>query len=315
MKSQKEVPKVNREWMLVIVVLVVLAFISLFIAGILSSVISDGAPTSLGNAAIIPIKGTILVEPSVLSFGGESATSSNIIKLIDRAEKDVNVKAIVFEINSGGGSAVASEEIAARVKRIKKPKVAWIREVGASGAYWIASATDYIIANRMSITGSIGVISSYLDFSGFLSDHNVTYQRLVAGEFKDMGSPLKELTPMEEKLFSDRLSLIHKYFIEAIAENRGLEEEEVEDLASGLFYIGSQAKELKLIDDVGGEEEVKAYLEKTLEMPVELKNIESRKGFLESMSGVFSKNSFFVGRGIGYAFNAYNMEKALKIVS
>ena len=316
MKSEKERPKISREWLLVIVVLVILAFISMFIAGILSSVISDGGvPSALGNAAIIPLKGIITVEPSILSFGEEAATSSNIIKLIDRAEKNPNVKAIVFEINSGGGSPVATEEIVNRVKKMKKPKVAWIREIGASGAYWVASATDHIVANRMSVTGSIGVISSYLDFSGFLGDHNITYQRLVAGEFKDIGSPMKQLTPMEEKLLSERINLIHDYFIEGVAENRGLENDKVRELATGIYYMGSQARNLGLVDELGGEEEVKAYLEKTLEMPVELNKIESRKGFFEAMSGVFSKNSFFVGRGIGYAFNAYNMEKAMKIVS
>jgi protease-4 len=120
---------------------------------------------------------------------------------------------------------------------------------------------------------------------------------------------------MEEKLLSERINLIHDYFIEGVAENRGLENDKVRELATGIYYMGSQAKELDLVDELGGEEEVKAYLEKILEMPVELKKIESRKGFLEAMSGVFSKNSFFVGRGIGYAFNAYNMEKAMKIVS
>jgi len=311
----KEVKTPNREWMLIIIVLVILVLISMFIAGIISSVISGGMPTVLGNAVIIPIKGTILVEPSMLSFGEETATSSEIIKLIDKVEKDVNVKAIVFEINSPGGSAVASEEVANRVKRIKKPKVAWIREIGTSGAYWIASATDHIIANRMSITGSIGVISSYLDFSGFLSDHNVTYQRLVAGKYKDMGTPLKELTPMEKELFNERLDIIHKYFIDAVSENRGLNEKEANELATGIFYIGSQAKELKLVDELGGEEEVKNYLEKKLDMPIKLIESVGKKGFLEMLSTIFNKNAFYVGRGIGSSFGSYDIGKALKVVS
>tara|TARA_Y100000310_G_scaffold339022_1_gene430401 strand:- start:27806 stop:28762 length:957 start_codon:yes stop_codon:yes gene_type:complete len=318
MKLKKEVPRDNRigrEWLLVLVVLVILAFISMFIAGIISTVLnSGGVPTMTGNAAVIPIKGAIMVERSALSFGEEMTTSSAIIKMIDRAEKDVNVKAIVFEINSPGGSAVASEEIANRVKKIKKPTVAWIREIGTSGAYWVASATNHIVANRMSITGSIGVISSYLDFSGFLGDHNVSYQRLVSGEYKDIGSPLKPLTPMEERLFKERLDMIHDYFIEAVAVNRNMGNEEVIELSTGLFYLGTQAKDLNLIDELGNKDEVKAYLEKRLGASIELVSFATEKSFLEMLGSVFSKNSFYVGRGIGYSFSN-NMENGLKIVS
>ena len=86
-------------------------------------------------------------------------------------EENKDIKAIVLEINSPGGSAVASDEIASAVKKSNKPTVAVIREAGASGGYWIASSTDHIIANRMSITGSIGVISSYLEFSGLIEKY------------------------------------------------------------------------------------------------------------------------------------------------
>ena len=108
-----------------------------------------------------------------------------------------------MEINSPGGSAVASDEIATAVKNAKKPVISLIREVGASGGYWVASASDYIIANRMSITGSIGVISSYLEFSGLMEKYGVGYERLVAGENKDLLTPYK-------KLEADQKALVQK---------------------------------------------------------------------------------------------------------
>ena len=155
-----------------------------------------------GNVAVIAIKGPIMAENSGGMFGSGAATSTDIVNYIEEAEKDPGVKAVLFEINSPGGTAVASDEIAQAIHLLKektnKTTVAWIREVGASGGYWIASASEYIVANRMSITGSIGVISSYLDFSGLMDRYDVNYQRLVSGEHKDMGTPFKPLSKEEE---------------------------------------------------------------------------------------------------------------------
>ena len=114
-----------------------------------------------GNVALIPLEGPI--GGSGGSFGSSSISSKEIVSFIEDADKNSEVKVLLLKIDSPGGSAVASDEIAVAVKKAKKPVVALIGEAGASGAYWIASATDHIIANRMSITGSIGVISSYLD--------------------------------------------------------------------------------------------------------------------------------------------------------
>ena len=113
-----------------------------------------------GNVALIPIDGVIVGDKDS-DFLFESVTSSpEAVELIEKANKNPNIKAIILEINSPGGSAVASEEIANAIRKTNKTTVAWIREAGASGAYWVASATDYVVANRASITGSIVVIAS-----------------------------------------------------------------------------------------------------------------------------------------------------------
>src|SRR3989344_5530558 len=88
-----------------------------------------------------------------------------------------------------GGSSLSSLTFAEKIKELNKTKYAVIREVGASGAYWVASATDKIYASPMSITGSVGVIGSYLEFSGLFDKYGVGYERLVGGEYKDIGSP------------------------------------------------------------------------------------------------------------------------------
>src|SRR3989338_6818866 len=118
---------------------------------------------------MLSILGFIAVGDEGSSSFFESATaSSETIKFIEKADKNPSIKAIILEINSPGGSAVASEEIANAVKKTNKTTVAWIREIGTSGAYWIASSSDHIVASRMSVTGSIGVIASYLEFEGLV---------------------------------------------------------------------------------------------------------------------------------------------------
>ncbi|MBT5924903.1 S49 family peptidase, partial [Candidatus Woesearchaeota archaeon] len=152
----------------------------------------------MGNVAIIPIEG-IITANGASYLGGNTISSQDIVSFIEDADAKSQIKIIVLEINSPGGSPVASDEIAVAIKRTEKPVIALIREVGASGGYWIASATDHIIANRMSITGSIGVISSYLEFSGLMEEYGVGYEQLTAGQFKDMGTPFKKLQDEERK--------------------------------------------------------------------------------------------------------------------
>ncbi len=293
--------KKGKAWIFVLIVLIVLFFFSILIAGILSLFFGGDVSALTGNVALIPIKGTIVTEESSSIFSQDFTSSGEIIKLIDRADKNPNVKAIVFEIDSGGGSAVASDEVALRIKKLKKPTVAWIREVGASGAYWIASATEHIIANRMSITGSIGVLSGYLEFSGLLNKYNVTYERLVGGKYKDMGSPYRKLTDEERNLFQKEIDIIHNYFIDEVAANRKIPKNNVKEIATGLFYTGVQAKELGLIDGLGGEDEVKQYLERRLNTSVSFVKYEEKKGFFDMLSTALSKPFYYIGQGIGSA--------------
>ena len=185
-------------------------------------------------------------------FGGQ--TSEGVLQDIKDAGKDSTVKGIILEINSPGGAVVASQEIADAVKSLNKTKYAVIREVGASGGYWIASATDKIIASPMSITGSIGVIGSYLEFSGLFEKYGIGYERLVSGDKKDIGTPYRDLTSEEKTLMENKLRIVHEYFIKQVAMNRHMEIEDVRKVATGEFYLGSEAKELGLIDEFGNKE-------------------------------------------------------------
>src|SRR3989338_4325340 len=228
---------------------------------------SDSEPTT-GNVAVIPIKGVIMIDSEDSLFATSVASSTDIVRLIQKAENDPSIEAIVFDINSPGGAPVASAEIARAIAEAEKPTVAVIREVGASGAYWAASAADHIIANEVSITGSIGVLASYLQYGDLLERYNVSYERFTAGKYKDMGTPYREMSNEEKTLYQTELDMMHEIFIAAVAENRGLTYDAVEPLATGQIYLGVQAVDNGLVDQLGGKKEAYAYLAEQLSIEV-----------------------------------------------
>lgn len=288
-------------WLTIILVLVVLSIFSVIIAGAIGLFLGVGSASEsvkIGNVAVIPVEGPIVTTQST-GLGQRESVSDDVIALIEKAKKDASIKAIVFAINSPGGSPVASDEIATAITSANKTTVAWIRDLGASGAFWIATATDHIVANPASFTGSIGVIGSYLEFGNFLADYNVTYRRLTAGKYKDMGSPFKTMTPEEQQLFQQSLDELHTGFINAVAENRKLPAETVRTLATGQFYTGLQAKKLGLVDELGGKKEVEAYLKQQLKTDITFVPFKKPKSFFERIAESFSNTGFSVGQGIG----------------
>lgn len=273
----------------------------LIFAMIFFSIISAFLPETVtgGNIAVIPIVGLITTEQETFQTG---VKSQSIVELIEKADKNKDIQAIILEINSPGGTPVATDEIASAVKSSNKTTIAVIRETGASGAFWVATATDRIFANRMSVTGSIGVQASRLEFAGLIADYNVTYRRLTAGRLKDAGSRFKEMTPEEQQLFQNMIDKLHKEFIKAVAQNRNLPEEFVTSLATGFVYLGSEAKELGLIDEFGGKKEALKYLEKTLNITAKPVEYKEKRTFFQSISGVTAENFYQIGKGIGSVF-------------
>lgn len=278
----------------IIFILIFFSIISLFV----------GEPLQTGNVAIIPINGIITPDSSgggLASPLGTSATKT--LELIEKAVEKEEIKAIILEINSPGGTPVASDEIARAIKEANKTTVAVIRETGASGAFWIATAADRVLANRMSVTGSIGVKSSYLEVEGLLDDFNVTYRQLIAGKYKDIGTPYKEMTKEEQMLFQKILDKLHNEFIEAVAENRNMPVAKVKKLATGMIYLGSEAKDLGLIDAIGGKKEALEYIEDLHDIEAETVLYKQAGGLFGSLGGLSTDLFYQVGRGIGSTLN------------
>src|SRR3989344_696224 len=263
--------------------------------------------------AVIPINGVIITQSSSFLPGNE-ALSPIIISHIENADKNPQVKGILLEINSPGGTVLASKEIAEAVKKTKKPTVALITEIGTSGAYWVASASDKIIADPLSITGSIGVIGSYLEFSGLLDKYGITYQQLISGSQKDIGSPYKPLTPEEKAVLQQRLNTIYDYFIKDIAKNRNLPESEVRNLATGIFYLGEQAKTINLIDELGNQETAISELKELAGIKeARLVTYSTKPSIFDKLSKLSSLNFYYLGKGIGSEITNLNQKLEITV--
>lgn len=293
----------KQKWKTMIIIIGVLFFISWFLAAVISAF--SGEEKTFGNVALIPIKGTITTGSEDF-FSGYTTSSSRIVDKIEQAENDNSIKAVIFEIDSGGGGPVASEEIARAIERLNKTTVAWIREMGASGAYWAAASTDRIFASKVSIVGSIGVLSSGLEFSRFLEEHNITHIRLVGGEYKDIGSPLKEMTYSEKQLLQKKIDLTHEYFLNDVARLRNLNESTKEEVGTAMIYIGMEAINFGLVDEIGSKADVVFYLEKKLNTTVNVKSYADKKSFLDVLEKLVSAQGFQMGRGMANFLNEKN---------
>jgi len=180
-----------------------------------------------------------------------------VLKELDDFREQDNVKSVVVRIDSPGGSVGASQEIYDAIKRTRKTKkvVASMGSIAASGGFYVACAAEKVFANPGTLTGSIGVIFEIPNVQGVLKWAGIQVQTLTAGKMKDAGSPFRELTPDERVYFQEVLSDVHKQFIDAVAEGRGLSADEVKPHADGRIFTGRQAKEWKLVDSLGGFDE------------------------------------------------------------
>jgi len=203
--------------------------------------------------AIIPIKGAIFGEKSLLSLPIDfSDTISRLKKYIDKAANDDEIKGIVFEIDSPGGSPYHSKELAREIKEIKKPKVAKIEENCLSGAYWIASNCDKILCDELSRVGGIGVAGIRIDLSDFMKKFGIQVDTSVTGRFKDLGMPFKPYGMEEKEIIDEELNLINDLFIKEVVKNRKIDETRLKEIKEGKYFLGIKAKEIGLVDYIGG---------------------------------------------------------------
>ena len=249
------------------------------------------------RVALVRIEGVIL-------------DSQQTITELKRFAENPLVKAIVLRIDSPGGGVVPSQEIYDAVQRIRnknnKAVIASMGTVAASGGYYIASATDRIVANPGSLTGSIGVIMETANVEGLLKKIGVEGIVVKSGKFKDVGSPLRKMTDEEQALLQSVMDDVHMQFIDAVAEGRALEVSAVQALADGRIFTGRQAKEAKLVDELGNLDDAIQLAADLAGIEGEPKVVEPRRRFsirelLESrLSVLFPKLDFYSGVSLKY---------------
>jgi protease-4 len=190
--------------------------------------------------------------PGILGGDG-SMGSDDIAATIDGLNQRDDVGAVLFVVNSPGGSVVATHEIYDAVKGLDKPKVAYFREVAASGAYYVATGTDYIVSDPDAITGSIGVIATFTDFADLLQKVGVNVTAIKSGPYKDIGSEFRNMTPEEADILQTMINETYNEFRNIVITNRGsrLNLAKFNAIADGRILSGRQAYAVGLVDQLG----------------------------------------------------------------
>lgn len=189
----------------------------------------------------------------IVEIKGIIAEATPIIEQIHQYRKNKRVRAIVLRINSPGGAVGPSQEIYAELSRVAKEIkiVASLGSVAASGGYYVACPAHKIVANPGTITGSIGVLMEFANVQRLLDKIGLKGVVIKSGEYKDIGSPLRDMSPKEKKILQDLIDNVHEQFIKAVAESRMLPLEKVQKISDGRIFSGQQAQELGLVDQIG----------------------------------------------------------------
>jgi len=232
----------------------------------------------------------------VVDLDGVILSPQPVVAQLKKFGDDSSIKAIILHVNSPGGGVAASEEIYREVRRLKEEKkkrvVVSIETVGASGAYYVASASNKIFADEGSIVGSIGVIAQWVNYGDLLKWAKLKDVVLKTGEFKDTGNPSRDLTPAEQAYMQGLIDNMFGQFVQAVATGRSMKVEDVRSIANGKVWTGQQAKEMKLIDEVGDFEACVKDTAKSVNIsgePTLVRPEKDRKTLLDLMLGDASK--------------------------
>lgn len=207
------------------------------------------------KVAVLPVEGAIGSGESSGALATPAATPEALKNQLRQAAEDRNIRAVVLEINSPGGGVTASAQMRDEILDFKetsrKPVVVSMADTAASGGYYISAPADRIVANESTLTGSLGVIFSLLNYEEAEKKLGLEEVVIKSGEFKDIGSPSRDITPEEREIFQGLIDESYDEFVRVISEGRDLPEDRVRELADGRVYSGRQAEELGLVDELG----------------------------------------------------------------
>ncbi len=239
-------------------------FVLMILISIGSALLPDRWKSPSGEIALIHVQGVLM-------------NSRDIVRQLSDYRHNPKVRGIILRINSPGGAVAPAQEIYSEIMKLRadhKTVYASMGTVAASGGYYIACAADYVLANPGTLTGSISAVMAFNNIEELTKKIGVKPNIIKSGKFKDMGSPLRAMSPEEQKLLQDVVDDVHQQFVQAIAKGRNLPVAQVHKIADGRIMTGQQALELKLIDEVGG-------LEKTIELLAKKLGIKGRPEVIE----------------------------------
>lgn len=279
--------RLNRVLALALVILCLLAALGNWLGGSAGSSSKVQAPA---NVALINIYGVISDEASGGPFSsGTGANANQLIDTIQRVRENDGIKAILIRINSPGGTAAASQAVYEELMRTRKETdikiIASLGDVAASGGYYVASAAHHIVANPSSVTGSIGVIVRTQNVSSLLDKVGVRTTTIQSGPLKDILSPFRDTKPEERKILQGVVDESYQQFLDAIVAGRDLSMAQLQPLADGRIFTGTQAHEQNLVDSLGN------YYD-ALKTTAKLANIPGEPKVRD-----FGKSNFFEGFG------------------
>lgn len=260
----------------------------------LDAELSTGTGPRIG---VVELKGTV-------GDGERGIDADKVVKLLRKYDRDDDVRAVVVRIDSPGGSVAPSQEIYSALRNLRKKKkvVVSMGNLAASGGYYIAAAADQIYASPGTLTGSIGVIFMHFNVRGLMEWAKVEETTFKSGKYKDTLSPFRPLNELDREEVQTISEDVYGQFIRDVAEGRGLREDEVRKLAEGRIYTGRRAKDLRLVDELGGFQDAVAKAwqlagqsgEPRLQLPPRDMALSLR----ELMRGAFGGAAAGVGEGV-----------------
>ena len=194
------------------------------------------------------------VKVAVVDLKGVIASSDEVVRQMKKYRNNSSVRAIVLHIDSPGGGVVASQEMYEEVRAVRdggKPVIVSMGSLAASGGYYVAVGGSYLVANRGTLTGSVGVISEFLQVKDALDKLGIGVKTIKAGKLKDAGSPMRAMNEDDQKYFQALMDDVHRQFIDVVARERKMDVEKVRELADGRVFTGEQALQLGLVDTLG----------------------------------------------------------------
>ncbi|SDM13122.1 protease-4 [Halogranum gelatinilyticum] len=254
------------------------------------------------NVAEVAVEGPISRDggPGRLPTSPGGASADEIADLVEAADEDDNVQALLVKLDTPGGAVVPSDDIRRAAAAFDGPTVAYTTDVCASGGYWIASGCDELWAREGSIVGSIGVIGSRPNVSELADQLGVSYERFAAGKYKDAGQPLKEMSDDERSYLQGIVDDYYEHFVERVAEGRDMDPEAIRETEARV-YLGTEALELGLVDQLGTREEVEDHVADRIGEEVSVSEFQPDRGLTSRLRGGSQAVAYALGAGVASA--------------